>query len=66
MCINILVKFLDFVKRRVLAEPEVVHCFERSAEAMNKIYHSCVSDSKDTLPEWYKERLFGTQDEESD
>ncbi|XP_050711817.1 decapping nuclease DXO homolog isoform X3 [Eriocheir sinensis] len=63
VCINVLDKFLNFVKRRVVAEPDVVHHFEKSAMA---IHHYRDPNLEDILPNWYKQKLFSTQDEESD
>ncbi|XP_050711820.1 uncharacterized protein LOC126995945 isoform X1 [Eriocheir sinensis] len=66
VCINVLDKFLNFVKRRVVAEPDVVHCFEKSAPPRRDIRHYCDPNLEDILPNWYKQKLFNAQDEESD
>lgn len=59
VCINFLDEFLNFVKEKVVAEPDVVHRFEKSAE-LRKILHSSSPNLEDFLPDWYKEQLFAT------
>lgn len=66
--INVLVSFLDFVKKKVMEAPEAVHKFERESPGL--IRHSVVTDvggaaaavSSKVLPHWYRNQLFPPAD----
>lgn len=65
VCINFLVKFLAFVKKKCLEEPECVYRFYR--EEKGNIYCTKMKDSPDTevLPSWYIDEMF-SEDTEND
>uniref|UniRef100_A0A0N7ZC26 Decapping nuclease n=1 Tax=Scylla olivacea TaxID=85551 RepID=A0A0N7ZC26_SCYOL len=66
VCINFLNKFLNFVKEKVLSEPDRVHCFERSTSAGHYFFHYHDTSGTTILPKWYTQLLFAPEEENSD
>ncbi|MPC20291.1 hypothetical protein E2C01_013227 [Portunus trituberculatus] len=63
VCINFLAKFLNFVKEKVLTEPDQIHCFERSASAGKYFLHYHANETS-ILPKWYTQLLFAPEEEQ--
>ncbi|XP_045121241.1 decapping and exoribonuclease protein-like [Portunus trituberculatus] len=63
VCINFLVKFLNFVKEKVLAEPDRVHCFYRPPSAGHCFLHLYGQKGTEILPDWYTQHLFVSEEE---
>lgn len=62
VCINFLVKFLNFVKEKVVSEPHTIHRFERTVSSKNYIRHSYDNSVTHILPKWYRQQLFVSEE----
>ena len=62
VCINFLVKFLNFAKEKVVSEPHTVHRFERTVSSKNYIRHSHDNSVTHILPKWYRQQLLVSQE----